>query len=144
MEFLIKKTCTKRVAVNYFQNWKFSLLELVDNKISKYSTKIKSRAVKSAFQDPDAKAELNRLRNHFFVVPIDKAANNVAFICKHHYPHVLVSELKYNSGNHVQSEDDTYELIKISSSEIVNSHNVTLSEYDLPGKEDMNCLPSIY
>ena len=41
-------------------------------------------------------------------------------------------------------EDDTYELIKKSSSEIVNSHKATLSEYDLPLKEDMNCLPTIY
>ena len=64
------------------------------------------------FQDPDAKAELNRLRNHFVIVPIDKAANNVAFICKQHYAHVLVSELKYNSCNPVQSEDDTYELLR--------------------------------
>ena len=79
---------TKRVAVNHFKNWKFSLLELVDKKHSKYSTKIKSRPVKSVFQDPDAKAELNRLRNHFVIVPIDKVANNAAFICKQHYAHV--------------------------------------------------------
>ena len=143
-DFIKNLSDTKRVAVNHFQNWKFSLLELVDQKISKYSTKIKSRPVKSVFQDPDAKAELNRLRNHFVIVPIDKAANNVAFICKQHYAHVLVSELKYNSCNPVQSEDDTYELIKKYSSEIVNSHKATLSEYDLPLKEDMNCLPSIY
>ena len=25
-----------------------------------------------------------------------------------------------------------------------NSHKATLSEYDLPVKEDMNCLPTIY
>ena len=87
---------------------------------------------------------MNRLRNHFVMVPIDKPANNVAFICKQHYTHLLVSELKYNSCNPVQSEDDTYELIKKFSSEIVNSHEATLSEYDLPLKEDMNCLPSIY
>ena len=38
---ILLKTDTKRVAVNYFQNWKYSLLELVDNKISTYSTKIR-------------------------------------------------------------------------------------------------------
>ena len=79
-DFIKNLSETKRVAVNYFQNWKFSLLELVDNKISKYSTKIKSRAVKSEFQDPDAKAELNRLRYHFVIVPIDKAAFIYLFI----------------------------------------------------------------
>ena len=57
---------------------------------------------------------------------------------------MLVSELKYNSCNPVQSENDTYELIKKSSSEIVNSHKAALSEYDHPLKEDINCLPSIY
>ena len=87
-------------------------LRVSRQKISKYSTKIKSRPVKSVFQDPDAKAELNRLRYHFVIVPIDRAANNFAFVSKQHYAHVLVSELKYNSCNPVQSEDDTYELIK--------------------------------
>ena len=62
--------------------------------------------MKSVFQDPDAKAELDRLRNHFVIVS-DKAANNVAFICKQHYAHVLLSELKYNSCNPVESENDT-------------------------------------
>ena len=42
MDFIKKLSDNKRVAVNYFQNWKFSLLELVDNKISTYSTKITS------------------------------------------------------------------------------------------------------
>ena len=32
-DFIKNLSETKHVAVNYFQNWKFSLLELVDNKI---------------------------------------------------------------------------------------------------------------
>ena len=36
----------------------------------------------SVFDDNEAKAELKRLQNDFVIVPIDKAANNIAFICK--------------------------------------------------------------
>ena len=43
------------------------------------------------YDDNEAKAELKRLQNDFVIVPIDKAANNIAFICKQHYAHVLFS-----------------------------------------------------
>ena len=66
-------------------NWKNSIFELVDRRINKYAPKIKSKKVKSVFDDSIAKSELKRLQNDFVIVPIDKAANNIAFICKQHY-----------------------------------------------------------
>ena len=62
-----------------FDNWKFSLLKLVDKKVDKYVSTIKCKRVKSVFKDPDAKAELDKLCDHFVIVPIDKAANNISF-----------------------------------------------------------------
>ena len=83
------------------------------------------------------------MKEHFVIVPIDKAANNISFICKQHYASVIVSELKYNPG-HTNNNDDTYELVNDSSSGIVNRHRTTLSQYGHQMKEGMNCLPSIY
>ena len=37
-DFIKNLSDTKRVAFNHFQNWKFSLLKLVENKISKSSS----------------------------------------------------------------------------------------------------------
>ena len=136
---------TKRLAPVVFDNWKFSLLDLVNKKVEKYSPSIKQNKSKSIFQDPDAKIELNKLQQHFVIVPIDKAANNISFICKQHYAQVIAAELKYSSTNHIPSEDDTYEYDSTKSSiDVVNSHKLTLSNLDLPLKEDMECLPSMY
>ena len=62
-----------------------------------------------------------------------------------HYAQVIAAELKYSSTNHIPSEDDTYEYDSTKSSiDVVNSHKLTLSNLDLPLKEDMECLPSMY
>ena len=70
--------------------------------------KIKSKKAKSVFDDDKAKAELKRLQNDFVIVPIDKAANNISFICKQHYAEVILSELKYNQILSNTSSSDTY------------------------------------
>ena len=127
-DFIKRLSETKKKGIYIFEHWKFSLLELVDNKIEKYSDKIRSKSIKSVFNDPDTKAELKRLKEHFVIVPIDKAANNISFICKQHYASVIVSELKYNLV-HANNNDDTYELVNDSSSGIVNRHRTTLSQY---------------
>ena len=85
------------------------------------------------------------MQRHFVIVPIDKAANNISFICKQHYAQVIAAELKHSSTNHIPSEDDTYEYNSTKSSiDVVNSHKLTLSNLNLPLKEDMGCLPSMY
>ena len=72
-------------------------------------------------------------------------ASNISFICKQHYAQVIAAELKYSSTNHIPSEDDTYEYDATKSSiDVINSHKLTLSNLDLPLKEDMGCLPSMY
>ena len=133
---------TKRLAPVVFDNWKFYLLDLVNKKVEKYSPSIKHYKSKSIFQDPDAKIELNKLQQHFVIVPIDKAAKNISFICKQHYAQVIAAELKYSSTNHIPSDDDTYEYDSTKSSiDVVNSHKLTLSNLDLPLKEDYGMPP---
>ena len=123
-------------------------MDLVNKNVEKYSPSIKHNKSKSIFQDPDPKIELNKLQQHFVIVPIDKAAKNISFICKRHYAQVIAAELKYSSTNHVRSEDDTYEYDLTKSLDVsidvVNSHKLTLSNLNLPLKEDMECLPSMY
>ena len=83
------------------------------------------------------------MKDHFVIVPIDKAANNISFICKQHYANVIVSELKFGV-DHIKNINDTYEPISESSSDIISSHRIFLSEYEHQMKEGMDCLPSMY
>ena len=129
---------------SYFDNWKFSLLELVEEKIARYSSVVTLKAVHSVFDDPDVKAELNHLKKDFVIVPIDKAANNVSFICKQHYAEVIASELNYKPQTKEKVECATYESINITSNEIVESHKSSLNDLGLSLDEGMDCLPSMY
>ena len=81
--------------------------------------------------------------DHFVIVPIDKAANNISFICKQHYANVIVSELKFGVDQ-TNNVDNTYEPISESSSDIISSHRIFLSEYEHQMKEGMDCLASMY
>ena len=50
------------------------------------------------------------LKEDFVIVPIDKAANNVAFICKHFYALTIKKEL--NLDCHLSNQDDNINLYK--------------------------------
>ena len=58
------------------------VLEKVKQKIDILKRKRRSFKTKQVLQDADVKAHLEELHNRFVIVPIDKAANNFAFICK--------------------------------------------------------------
>ena len=116
----------------------------MDNRIRKCAPKIKSKTVKSVFDDCEAKAELKRLQNDFVIVPIDKAANNLAFICKQHYADIIFLELKYSQILSNTSPSDTYEFITKPPIEIIQEHKNELSKHELEFKEGMDCLPSMY
>ena len=135
---------TKRISPMTLLNWKNSIFELVDNRINKYAPKIRSRKAKSVFDDERAKSELKRLQNDFVIVPIDKAANNISFICKQHYAEVILSELKYNQILSNSSSSDTYKYVTQPSADIIKDHRNQLSAHGLQLKEGMDCLPSMY
>ena len=67
------------------------------------------------------------------LVPIDKASNNVAFICKQFYALVISKELQYHNNfnnNHVES--NTNKLITNSTKEeIIEAHKTFLAKYSI-------------
>jgi hypothetical protein len=73
------------------------------------------------------------LRKHLVLVPTDKAANNVAFICKSLYASILRKELTRADG--------AYEEEKRGEDEIVCSHDFILKPDNLQGKRK---LPYVY
>ena len=52
--------------------------------------KITCRSVKSIFSEHEVKNTMFFLKEDFVIVPIDKAANNVVFICKHFYALTII------------------------------------------------------
>ena len=65
----------------------------VNEKIRTLENKITCRSVKSTFSEHEVKNTMFCLKEDFVIVPIDKAAKNVAFICKHLYALTIIKEL---------------------------------------------------
>ena len=116
-------------------NWKNQILEKVDVKIQQIGKDFKKRNIKSVLKDKKVKQDLNKLLEIFVTVPIDKAQNNIAFVCKKLYAEILLSEL--NSNTYEQTNKD-------SKNNIISNHVNYLSSLKLKVEEKFRQLPRIY
>ncbi len=141
---------TKGVDIVYFLNWKNTVLEQVDQKILRYSPTIEVKDVRPVLENQGALVELKKLQNDFIIVPIDKAANNLAFICKQHYAAVILKELDYSSRpvtrSQIHNNVGTYKCINdLGANNIVDKHARDMqNNYGINLMEEMKCLPSMY
>ena len=149
LESFIKNLCEEKgVSEPYFNNWKHTVITKIDSKISHYSPRVKSVQVQKVLDNCNVKKELRELQKFFVLVPIDKAANNIAFICKQHYANVLKTELGY-SGRPTRRgstrTSPTYDLLSgVDAGEIVSQQVMVVEKYGLIVNEEMKSLPSIY
>ena len=126
-----------------FVPWQDKIMEIVDNKIHFTSLKFKPSEPVSVLKDPEAMKVLKKLQNNFVFVPIDKASNNVAIICKQYYALVILNELDINNlGSN--SVDSTYELSIKSSDDIITEHVNFQTSLGLEVKEEFRNLSKHY
>lgn len=98
------KTCTRiQMAA-----WRRQVLDRCKSKLSHYSEENYDLPL---LQQASVRKYLQFLQRHLVLVPMDKAANNIAFICKSLYVDTLRGELERNNG--------TYELVRRSKTEIL-------------------------
>ena len=83
----------------------------VNEKICTVRNKITYRSVKSIFSEHEFKNTLFSRKEDFVIVPIDEAANNVAFICKHFYALTIIKELNLDCHLSDQDDSNTYTFI---------------------------------
>ena len=104
----------------------------VNEKIRTLKNRITCRSVKSIFSEHEVKNTMFSLKEDFVNVPIDKAANNVAFICKQFYALTLIKEL--NLDCHLSNEDDdnTYTFINNKTKDqIIKEHKLYFSKHKI-------------
>ena len=65
------------------------------------------------------------LKEHFVIVPTDKAANNVAFICKHFYALTIIKELNLDCHLSNQDGNNTYTFINNKSKDQITKISCT-------------------
>ena len=136
----------KGVSPPYFENWKCTILSEIDSKIAHFSPRVKARKVHQVLENEDVKKELRALQKCFVLVPIDKASNNIAFICKQHYASVIKAELGYSSRS-MRSDTCsslTSSLTDVDSDQIVKLQINELGKYGLEVDQEMQFLPRMY
>jgi hypothetical protein len=82
-------------------DWVRTIRSLVQGRIHKLKKCVDSRP-KSVFKDQEAVKRISCLRDKYVIVPVDKASNNIVFVCKSYYCECLINELGIDhntSGN---------------------------------------------
>ena len=83
------------------------------------------------------KKELKSLHDKFVLVPIDKAGNNVAIICKHFYAQTMHRELDYgNLTDNVENGNTYAKIDNLNSKQIFSIHSNFLKKFNLEVKKE--------
>ena len=79
-----------------FNEWRVKILEQVDKKIGELRKgPLKTwRKTSLVLKDPKNVAELEILKQHFVIVPIDKASNNIGIVCKKYMIENILKEIR--------------------------------------------------
>jgi hypothetical protein len=112
-----------------FALWKAQILETCEKRLSKQKQQI---AAKPVLQNDMSQRYLKFLKRHLVLVQTDKAADNIAFVCKGLYCDLLRKELQ---------ENGSYELQSDSEKQIIDTHNQILGGLYLMGDKK---LPYLY
>ena len=116
----------KGIHKNHFSEWESHVMSSVNKKNCTLKSKITCRSVKSIFSEYEVKNTLFSLKEYFVIVPIDKAANNVAFISKRFYPLTIIKELNLDCYLLNQDSNNTYTFINNKTkNHIINEHKCT-------------------
>ena len=116
-------------------------MEKVNKKIEEFKNKFKFSRVKQVLSDPEVVSYVNILQEQYVMCPIDKAAKNIAFICKKYYVQVLLKELGLLSA-----ASNTYQQVNDTLHNILQQQDDALDPvFRLKNNDkEFNCLPFIY
>ena len=100
-----------------------TIRSLVQGRIHKLKNCVNSRP-KSVFKDQEAVKCLSSLHDKYFIVPADKASNNIVFVCKSYYFECIIKELGLNSNT---ASNTTYKPTSFDKDEILANHRSSMS-----------------
>ena len=116
-------------------------MEKVSKKIKELKSKFKCSKVEQVLRDQEVIYYLNILQEQYVICPIDKAANDFAYICKKYYVQLLRKELgllNTTSNTYQQGNDTLYNILQ-------QQNNRLDSVFRLKNiNEEFNCLRCIY
>ena len=119
--------------------WKNEILRKVDEKIRSLKSNFHPKKTKKTLKRPDVVEYLDKLHKKFVLVPIDKAGNNIAIICKRYYVEVILKEIgQIGNGN------STYEKTSRTVEDVVEDNMMYSERLGLEVDDREKDLPSMY
>ena len=107
--------------------------------------KITCRWLKSIISEHEAKSRMFSLKEDFVIVPIDKAANNVAFIYKDLDALAILKEQNLGGHSLNQNYNNTYKFINNKTKDqIIKEDKSHLSKHKINLANNMQELPVVY
>lgn len=102
LDDFISRTCADGISrASDFLPWKVNVLQECERQLKDRSGNTGPKVTVSS----SARKYLRFLQHHLVLVPVDKAANNIAFICKAYYCRVLRNELLQAAGAYEDADE---------------------------------------
>ena len=137
--FILKLVSKSGFVETDLKEWKEKVIRLVSEKIRTLKSLKVPQQTKPVLDDPDVQQYLKDLHDKFVLVPIDKASNNIAIICKRFYICRILEELGIPGDR-----SSTYKLSSCEKESIIDT-NITLCEkLGLSIDDNQKKLPFMY
>ena len=115
------------------------MIQLVGSRIDLLKSKVTASQTKPFLQNQDVTSALADLHNKFVIVPIDKATNNIAIVCKRFYIQKLMSEVGVPGDT-----SPTYKLSENDPNNIVHDNSMLCEKFGRKMEDRQKSLPFIY
>ena len=89
--FITKWSSSNGISEACYQEWKNMVMQLIEEKVTRLKKCTKYIPRKSVLEE--CAKELEELKRRYVLVPVDKASNNIGFVCKKFYLETLKQEL---------------------------------------------------
>ena len=128
-----------KLPLSSFGDWIKNIKKKTLEKVRSLRLKVVPQKTKPVLEDEDVKRYLAEFHKKYVVVPIDKAANNIAIICKRFYVFKLLKEI-----GALETESKTYHISNKDRDEIVSTNQGLCEQYGLQLTEKQKTLPIMY
>ena len=126
--------------IEEFSLWFEAVMKTTKERVNALpSSKLESNDI---FRHKDVKQYIEYLQDRFVIVPVDKASNNFAIICKKFYLEVLMKELGIANG--IITGNDVYKLAKISETRFFMEHTEMNSQHNHKLEIENQHIPLLY
>ena len=123
----IKDWCNEKgISKSFFSEWTNNIKNKINNIIEVLNNMLHKYKQFDALSSPDIRAALENVHKDFVVVPIDKATENIALICKRFSASDIAKELGLGNNN----TTDAYISINNPSTDTIINSNIN----DLKGE----------